>query len=714
MSAALGAAVLCCATPVAAAEVVLRSPVFEAVVDTGKGRITRIVNRRSTEIHAVTRDNCILDLSTGPVDLSRVEFRLVSKSAGTLRFVGRSGRFEISRTYVLRPGRAYVERGLTITNTGGAAVVLGKVTDCSLRFAEPFASAVYHQDVLDKCDEGSSALTETDETVVYRTAINVFFRGKRGGVFAGLKYPYFTHNLSTSAVELGYETNYRLQAGEALALPTMFVGVYDYTGYTCRKELDWTPRIISTEQEEMDWGEVRAMQVVMKDYLPEYPTGFAGYFVWLNSWWANRDLQGRMGEKEATAFIGLLENVKQSKCLDLLGIAPVWCGWAGFISPCPEIDAIGADATFPRNEHIDRYMASARRMGVPTSGFCEPTSLARHYRKDRPDWSVQPTTSPDKRTVARCHANDEYEDWFYRLQCSAIDTYSLKSWSWDHCWVRKPMTCYATNHGHEPGNCEFQQYRNITGVIRKLRDRYPTLFLEVYWGLKEAGPWSLRGLNSLENAYENDSPAPPGYTAADDMRFQHWYNHNYRFIPTYMNLAHINIHKEKNGHLYSLLSCLSASTHASLADWEPFESDAQADEIFAQMRKWKRWASGHIEYLRDRVDLFGQPCRKDGIDGTAHIIGDRGYLFLFNPTGEARWGSVPLGTMIGLSKGTRYSFDDITGDTPKRMAVCARGSSFVFSIPAKSAMLVEVLPTTGALSETRAPARTQVQPAFCK
>ncbi len=196
------------------------------------------------------------------------------------------------------------------------------------------------------------------------------------------------------------------------------------------------------------------------------------------------------------------------------------------------------------------------------------------------------------------------------------------------------MTCYGTNHGHEPGNCEFQQYLNVTGLIAELRRRYPNLIIEIYWGLKEAGTWGHRGLNSLENLYENNSPAPPGMTAADDLRFQHWYNHNYRFLPTYLNLAHINFAKEANGALYSILSCLSASTHASTADWTDFTTDAEADEIYGVLRQWKAWASDHLDYLRDRIDLFGQPCREGGIDGTAHIIRDRGFIFAFNPWSE--------------------------------------------------------------------------------
>jgi hypothetical protein len=357
-------------------------------------------------------------------------------------------------------------------------------------------------------------------------------------------------------------------------------------------------------------------------------------------------------------------------------------------------------------------MAYVHSIGLPVSGFCEPNSLNRHYRQDRPAWKLQPRPDSTNTLVQNCHANEQYEDWFYRLTASTIDSCQLSGWAWDHSWVRRPMLCYGTTHGHEPGNCEFQQHLNVTGLIAKLRQRYPRLFMEIYWGLKEAGPWSLQGLNSLENAYENNSPAPPGMTAADDLRFQHWFNHNYRFIPTYLNMAQINFHKETNGHLYSLLSCLSASTHASLCDWVPFDSEAQADEIFRLMRLWKPWASRNLRYLSDRVDLFGQPCRKEGIDGTAHILGDQGFLFVFNPTPDAHWGSIPLTRLIGLTKGSKFALDEISTGHPKRLGVYERGEDLVFPIAAKSALLIELKPTRAKPKRITVPSGTPIQPAF--
>jgi len=681
-------------------------------IDAANGRTASIRNGQTGEKHDLNTDDCRIELADGAVSLSSVNMELTAQSDSILRFVGTKSGLEIVRTYVLPAGRSYLDRKLTVKNTTANPILLKKVTDGIFSFQAPFQSVSFHKDNMNTMDPGTEYLTETEKPSLYQTSINVFMRSSGGGLYTGLKYPYFKPDIGPDHTALSYETNYSLKPGETLELPTLFYGVYKKTGFICRKELNWTPRILTTEQEEMDWGEVRAMQQVMRDYLPEQPSPLNGYFMWLNSWWANANLRGKMGSAEADAFIALADNVKQAKCLDMMLIAPVWCGWTGFIEPCPEIDAVGDDAVYPRNSSIDRFMAHAKSIGLPIYGFCEPNSLNRHYRSDRPDWKLQPTTDPSKTLIQNCHANEAYEDWFYRLTCSAIDTYDLSAWAWDHCWVRRPMLCYGANHGHEPGNCEFQQYRTVTGLIAKLRQRYPNLFMEVYWGLKEAGPWSLKGLNSLENAYENGSPPPPGMSFADDMRFQHWFNHNYRFIPTYMNLAQVNFQKEANGHLYSIMSCLGSGTSASLTDWKAFSTQAEADTIFATLRTWKLWATSNLAYLKDRIDLFGMPCRKDGIDGTAHIVGDRGFVFVFNPSAGVCYGSIPLTEMIGLTSGSRFSIDEISTGTRKRLGVYATNDDVVFQIQPKSALLYELRPSAENLAPASVPVGVTVQPAF--
>jgi len=698
-------------------QISLESRAAAVVIHSSNGRITDIKNKLTGQTHHLRQDGGLIETDRGCVDLSCLELGLVSRGKDYCQFSASALGMKVTRSYVIRADRAYIDRKLYIKNESDAPIVVTKVRDCDLQFAAPFVSVAFHDDNMDANDPLSYTYMERDSPVTYRTSINVFMRGDRGGLYAGLKYPYFQPELANDRVALSYVTNYRLRPGETVDLPTMFCGVYRKTGYACRKELSWTPRILSRAQEELDLGEVRAMQKVMRDHLPKEPCPKPGYFIWLNSYWVyDTTLGGKgvtpMDSAMARSYRDLADQVKKSKCIDLMCLAHVWCGWARYIEACPEIDAIAGDAVFPHNSYIDSIFAHARSIDLPMSSYCEPTALVRRYRSDRPDWRIRHSAESPDTLVQNCHANPAYEDWFYRVICRAIDSCGLSGWAWDHQWVRKPMVCHATAHGHEPGNCDFQQYRNVTGLITRLRQRYPNQFMEVYWGLKEAGPWALRGLNSMENAYENGAPAPPGCTTADDLRFQHWFNHNYRFIPTYMNLAQVNFGREANGHLYSLLSCLNASTHASLCDWKPFANDAEADQVFAQMRYWKQWATAHMAYLEDRVDLFGMPCRTGGIDGTAHVIGDKGFIFAFNPTSGVCYGSVPLSEMIGLTRGSKYSIDEISTRIPVRLGVYRRGEQARFGIGPKTALLFELKPSWEPVAHAKVPAGAAVQPAF--
>jgi hypothetical protein len=119
-----------------------------------------------------------------------------------------------------------------------------------------------------------------------------------------------------------------------------------------------------------------------------------------------------------------------------------------------------------------------------------------------------------------------------------------------------------------------------------------------------------------------------------------------------------------------------------------------------------------MTYLRKHVDLFGQPCRKDGIDGTAHVIDDHGYLFVFNPWEETHWGMIELNEMIGLTVEGRYALSDISGSEPQRLGVVDHGRTFLFDMKPKSARLIEIRPTDLSLYQLDVPEKVHVQPAF--
>src|SRR5208282_5938860 len=65
------------------------------------------------------------------------------------------------------------------------------------------------------------------------------------------------------------------------------------------------------------------------------------------------------------------------------------------------------------------------------------------------------------------------------------------------------------------------------------------------------------------------------------------------------------------------------------------------------------WTVAHKDFLRNKRTILGQPAI-DRVDGTASIIGDHGYLFLFNPNYKGLSAHFRLDSSIGLGEGKQF------------------------------------------------------------
>ena len=86
-----------------------------------------------------------------------------------------------------------------------------------------------------------------------------------------------------------------------------------------------------------------------------------------------------------------------------------------------------------------------------------------------------------------CMASDAFLDWSVAVQANTIERFGLAGWSWDP-GPGNARFCYATGHGHLPGQGSYRGWRNATEVRRRLKERFPDLFLQAFYGQKEDGP----------------------------------------------------------------------------------------------------------------------------------------------------------------------------------------------------------------------------------
>jgi len=86
---------------------------------------------------------------------------------------------------------------------------------------------------------------------------------------------------------------------------------------------------------------------------------------------------------------------------------------------------------------------------------------------------------------------------------------------------------------------------------------------------------------------------------------------------------------------------------------DPEEARHFSSQDKAWIQNWLQWTASNREYLRQTRTILDQPALGH-VDGTSAILGDRGYLFLFNPNYKELPAKVVLDLSIGLNRGEGF------------------------------------------------------------
>lgn len=78
------------------------------------------------------------------------------------------------------------------------------------------------------------------------------------------------------------------------------------------------------------------------------------------------------------------------------------------------------------------------------------------------------------------------------------------------------------------------------------------------------------------------------------------------------------------------------------------EAPRARDAYIADRERWMEWVDADRVCLRVRRDLFACEESDNGLQGTAHCVGDRGFIFLRNETDETITGEIPINHWLGL------------------------------------------------------------------
>lgn len=351
---------------------------------------------------------------------------------------------------------------------------------------------------------------------------------------------------------------------------------------------------------------------------------------------------------------------------------------------------------------MEQFIKNGRENGVHVSSF----SLPGIWLDQKPEWgSVDEAGQPNQYIFGRkvsCSACDDYMRYLLAAHEAVFTKYQPRWWGWDGRWMSHwevPLyrpgpkgvgvdPCFAKNHGHLPGDNFYREWKNIQNFLAQIRRRHPGMCLEQYCGLKRGGPWALAHLNADDGYYESNG--------ADMNRLQTWHNQNDRFRPVYKNYAAL-FGENSRSFQFNLLSTISNTAYCQIG---PGYKALALEENRDFLKKWRAWATTNLACLKVKRDLFECPGYSP-IDGSAHIIGDHGFLFLFpggfdkkaKPEKTLR-ASIPLNRWIGLKedRAAIYQITEVHPHAGTIRGTCCYGEDFLYDMPQDSAVLLALTP----------------------
>ena len=709
-------------------------------IDASRGSITAIHNKLTGERHQVESVEFAVLSDRGTLSSSQMRVVHIASEPERLVLDYQSEGWKATLHYEL--GESWVEKWAALSCRQPA--LLHRIVLGDRKFSPAFREIYAHSD-----------------NTAYDIPINWFLRTERGGWYTGVEYPYVAAERPGKGLRLamgGWKAHYdlsnrvgfpdmagnrpsitelqplnvQLQAGETFTTEKEFLGVFRQTGLYRDKALVGVPRIITTNPERLDWGEVWAMQDFMRHVMPVLPRIQDDFELYMNGWWAGLP-GGAITSKDLPAYKNATD-VSVETGAKVFAFSPTWVGMAEFFKRSePFVETVGENLHFELSAPAKEAVAYVESRGLTLAPYCEPAS---HYRQDRPDWKL--VHEDGKKSEMLCWANPAAIDWFLALHREILDRYkSIKYWGWDGGWLAgEPETptadgqfswvCQAANHQHPPGNIAYTEYQQVMSFFRRFRMQRRYVGTIVAWAVKSGGPWAQRYLDSHENYYENQGP--------DDLRFQMWYNQNSNFLPAEKNMAQIWFKFTPSAmkladntrdywkawftpgtrdYRYGMMSALSGGSNLGyIVQLPKFDAESDKREYFAFMSKWTKWATANLGCLQIKRDIFGQPLRKDGIDGSAHCVDDHGFIFIFNPTAGRHIGRIGLDDRIRITARRMYEVRVIYPESGSSLGSYEYGGQLLVDMPAGECKLLEIAPHAGGPIPPLVPTGADIQDAF--
>ncbi len=664
------------------------------------GAIEEIQNRASSETYRIASDVITIETDCGIFTSAAAE-PMGTPTADTLRYAFSAGdEFRVIVEYRLVAGHPYIRRSVTLAHLKRPTTLL-KVELGRTALANPLADIVNY-------DTFWNAPTVS------------FLRWAKGGIFTGIENPFFETKRRGAEITFSFEPAMILQPDATYTSEPQFIGVYTKSGRMIREELPVNrmtegdvrrPRMRNPSGNiPLDANEIAAM----RDFAAEYLAVPVDKFLYILYCFWNPMPQIVKTEAEEKEYYKMLDSFGELGG-DMIIFNPM------YEAEIPTADRSSYFTLAPEGTPPSRILDYARKKGMKFGFYIGCAAQIEHgnaaanpFVPERKDWKR--VDAAGNVATENCIASDEYADWWYTVQRNTIEKYKLSLWAWDP-GPGHGFFCYSTKHGHLPGKGGYKGWRNSTELMRKLKESFPGLYYQGFYGRKEYGLWGQKYTDQhefyWEQYFQDVRSLHPDLHAdrlnADGVRMQTWWSENFRFLPTVMN--HAVSHRmnqlwahppglrklwDYNGWKYAFMSALAVGGSVTAPFMPDDLSSIPGYKEF--VTKWLAWGRENFEYVKYGVS-FGDQVTVGGIDGHARIKGDHGYVFLCNPNPRPTRTTFHLDSEIGLSARGKFTLKELYPteganyyDTANRRGVYATGDAVAITVPAFEVTLLELSP----------------------
>jgi hypothetical protein len=315
-----------------------------------------------------------------------------------------------------------------------------------------------------------------------------------------------------------------------------------------------------------------------------------------------------------------------------------------------------------------------------------------------------------------------FQDWWIGKVLAFARKTGAGGFSFDHWWI-----------AYDNASSKYAQWYGCRRILETLRREAPDLVIDGRQQFQNFGPWTW-----LAGSYPHPTltdEQPESFTAfpdlhtdrvsADRQRFAAWTYRVERFTPPEIMPGFMTHQSERSdetgvmrrdrfrprdwddlGWKYSVLSSIGTAPFNHVINFiparDPEEFKALSDKDKAWFRRWLDWTDENILYLHALRPIIGPPMIGRA-DGTAAIVEDRGFVFLFNPNPGRLDARFKLDASIGLAKGECFVIRELYPEEGKLIGsdegFWKAGSEVVLPMGGAEARVLEVFPAPAEVAE---------------